>query len=50
VLFRSVAKSRADVVSSIIKKALPKIKINYQLYGSSTKKNTIAVGRVVITA
>ena len=48
--FKSVAQSRADAVASMIKKANPKIKITYRLYGSSTKKNSLSLGRVVITA
>jgi uncharacterized repeat protein (TIGR02543 family) len=48
--FRSVAKARAAVVSGIIQRSIPKIKITYRLYGSSTKKNSLSLGRVVITA
>jgi NMD protein affecting ribosome stability and mRNA decay len=48
--FKSVAQTRADVVASMIKKANPKIKITYRLFGSSTKKNSLSLGRVVITA
>jgi uncharacterized repeat protein (TIGR02543 family) len=48
--FKSVAQTRADVVAAMIKKANPKIKITYRLFGSSTKKNSLSLGRVVITA
>jgi len=48
--FKSVAQTRANVVAAMIKKANPKIKITYRLYGSSTKKNSLSLGRVVITA
>jgi uncharacterized repeat protein (TIGR02543 family) len=48
--FKSVAQTRADVVAAIIKKANPKIKITYRLFGSSTKKNSLSLGRVVISA
>ena len=48
--FKTVAQSRADAVASMIKKANPKIKITYRLFGSSTKKNSLSLGRVVITA
>jgi hypothetical protein len=48
--FKSVAQTRADVVAAMIKKANPKIKITYRLFGSSTKKNSLSLGRVVISA
>jgi hypothetical protein len=48
--FKTVAQSRADAVASMIKKANPNIKITYRLFGSSTKKNSLSLGRVVITA
>jgi hypothetical protein len=48
--FKSVAQTRANVVAAMIKKANPKIKITYRLFGSSTKKNSLSLGRVVITA
>ena len=48
--FKSVAKARAIVVSGIIQSALPNLKIDYKLYGSSAKKNIVSQGRVVITA
>jgi len=48
--FKSVAQGRADVVASMIMKANPKMKITYRLFGSSTKKNSLSLGRVVITA
>ena len=48
--FKSVAKARAVVVSGIIMRAIPNLKITYKLYGSSAKKNIVSQGRVVITA
>jgi hypothetical protein len=48
--FKSVAKAQAGIVSTIIKKALPNLKVSYKLYGSSAKKNIVSQGRVVITA
>ena len=48
--FKSVAKARAVVVSGIIQRAIPNLKIAYKLYGSSAKKNIVSQGRVVITA
>jgi len=48
--FKSVAKSRADVVAKMIKSAIPNLKITYALFGSSTKKNIVSQGRVLITA
>jgi hypothetical protein len=48
--FKSVAQIRADVVAAMIKKSNPKIKITYRLFGSSTKKNSLSLGRVVISA
>ena len=48
--FKSVAKARAVVVSGIIKRSIPNLKVSYQLFGSSTKKNIVSQGRVVITA
>jgi hypothetical protein len=48
--FKSVAKARAVVVAGIIKRSLPKLKVSYALFGSSTKKNVASQGRVVITA
>ena len=48
--FKSVAKAQAAMVSGIIKKALPNLKVSYKLYGSSAKKNIVSQGRVVITA
>jgi hypothetical protein len=48
--FKKVAKAQSDVISAIIKKALPNLKISYKLYGSSAKKNIVSQGRVVITA
>ena len=48
--FKSVAKSRADVVAKMLKSAIPNLKITYALFGSSTKKNIVSQGRVLITA
>lgn len=48
--FKMIAQSRAEAVASMIMKANPKMKITYRLYGSSTKKNSLSLGRVVITA
>ena len=48
--FKSVAQSRADVVAKMIKSAIPNLKITYALFGSSTKKNIVSQGRVLITA
>jgi len=48
--FKLVAKSRADFVAKMIKKTNQNIKITFRLYGSSSKKNTVSLGRVVITA
>jgi uncharacterized repeat protein (TIGR02543 family) len=48
--FKSVARARAVVVSGIIQRAIPNLKIIYKLYGSSAKKNIVSQGRVVITA
>jgi uncharacterized repeat protein (TIGR02543 family) len=48
--FKSVANAQAAMVSGIIKKALPKLKVSSKLYGSSAKKNIVSQGRVVITA
>jgi uncharacterized repeat protein (TIGR02543 family) len=48
--FKSVAKAQAAMVSGIIKKALPKLRVSSKLYGSSAKKNIVSQGRVVITA
>ena len=48
--FKSIAQTRAEIVSGIIKRLLPKLKIQYRLYGSSTKANSLSLGRVVITA
>ena len=48
--FKSVAKARAVVVSGIIQREIPNLKIIYKLYGSSAKKNIVSQGRVVITA
>jgi hypothetical protein len=48
--FKSVATARAEIVSGIIQRSLPNIKVNYKLYGSSTKKNSLSLGRVLITA
>jgi uncharacterized repeat protein (TIGR02543 family) len=48
--FKSVAQARAEVVAAMIKKSNPKIKITYRLFGSSTKKNSLSLGRVVISA
>jgi hypothetical protein len=48
--FKSIAQTRAEIVSGIIKRSLPKLKIQYRLYGSSTKANSLSLGRVLITA
>ncbi|MCX6456266.1 MAG: InlB B-repeat-containing protein [Actinobacteria bacterium] len=48
--FKSVAKAQGMMVSGIIKKALPNLKVSYKLYGSSAKKNIVSQGRVIITA
>jgi flagellar hook-length control protein FliK len=48
--FKSAAKTRAEMISEIIKRSIPKLKVTYALFGSSTKKNIVSQGRVVITA
>ncbi len=48
--FKSAAKTRAEMISEIIKRSVPKLKVTYALFGSSTKKNIVSQGRVVITA
>jgi uncharacterized repeat protein (TIGR02543 family) len=48
--FKSAAKTRAEMISEIIKRSVPKLKVSYALFGSSTKKNIVSQGRVVITA
>ena len=48
--FKKVAKAQAAMVSGMIKKAIPNLKVSYKLYGSSAKKNIVSQGRVVITA
>jgi len=48
--FKSAAKTRAKMISEIIKRSVPKLKVSYALFGSSTKKNIASQGRVVITA
>jgi hypothetical protein len=48
--FKSAAKTRAVMISEIIKRSVPKLKVSYALFGSSTKKNIVSQGRVVITA
>jgi uncharacterized repeat protein (TIGR02543 family) len=48
--FKAIAKTRANVVAAMIRRSLPNIRISYRLYGSSTKKDALSSGRIVVTA
>jgi hypothetical protein len=48
--FKTVAKARALIVSGLIQKAIPKIKLSFRYYGSSLKTNQSSSGRVLVTA
>jgi len=48
--FKAIAKTRANVVAAMIRRSLPNIRISYRLYGSSTIKDALSSGRIVVTA